>query len=53
MKFLLNAKIHWQTSSLGVIAGLLNHAATQKTWQEALLSIAIGVLGLVAKDANK
>lgn len=43
---------NWQTTLLGVAAGILNLMANGTHWKSALMSGALTLMGLVAKDAN-
>jgi len=48
MGFLAN----WKTTLAGLGAGGLNMLANGTKWQQVLLSIGMGFLGLLAKDMN-
>lgn len=43
---------NWQTTLLGVAAGVLNLMANGTHWRSALMSGVFTLMGLVAKDAN-
>lgn len=44
---------NWNTTLVGFAAGVLNLVANGMSWQAALFSTALALLGAVAKDGGK
>lgn len=44
---------NWKTTIFGIAGGSLNMLANGTGWKQVLFSVALAVLGIFAKDADK